>query len=76
MLCAYSIGAPIGAGLISREKHYHLLLSVEPFSPYFMLSSPTKRLSKDFAVGALVNEISVKICLGSKMTTKSLMQLI
>ncbi len=23
MLCAYSIGAPIGAGQISREKHYH-----------------------------------------------------
>ncbi len=22
MLCAYSIGAPIGAGLISREKYY------------------------------------------------------
>ena len=22
-LCAYSIGSPIGAGLISREKHYH-----------------------------------------------------
>ncbi len=25
MLCAYSIRAPIGAGLISREKHYHPL---------------------------------------------------
>ena len=25
MLCAYSIGAPIGAGQISREKHYHPL---------------------------------------------------
>ncbi len=23
MLCAYSIGAPIGAGQISRENHYH-----------------------------------------------------
>ncbi len=27
MLCAYSIGAPIGAGLISREKHYDPLLA-------------------------------------------------
>ncbi len=27
MLCAYSIGAPIGAGLISREKHYDPLPS-------------------------------------------------
>ena len=25
MVCAYSIGAPIGAGQISREKHYHPL---------------------------------------------------
>ncbi len=29
MLCVYSIGAPIGAGLISREKHYHPLTHVE-----------------------------------------------
>ncbi len=28
MLCAYSIGAPIGAGLISREKHYHPLCQI------------------------------------------------
>ncbi len=27
MLCVYSIGAPIGAGQISREKHY------DPFMP-------------------------------------------
>ncbi len=32
LLCAYSIGAPIGAGLISREKHYHPL-SCKDFIP-------------------------------------------
>ncbi len=26
MLCAYSIGAPIRAGQIYREKHYHSLI--------------------------------------------------
>ncbi len=28
VLCAYSIGAPIGAGLISREKHHDPLVLV------------------------------------------------
>ncbi len=30
MLCANSIGAPIGAGRISRENHYHFLSHVCP----------------------------------------------